>query len=610
MRYILLFILFPFLVSAQSQLTETHTAVFFQNSLSKTEQLVTLEKLGISMENLIQFGSRNVVFVPKDVVSEEVLKTVGTVEYVSPVFTNSKNGFVTYTPSFFVKLRSANDLDLVYREAEKMGVQVIGANRFNADIIELRTTKFGIDAQEAVNLLKATRLFEIVSPNLMHTVSDCSVDDPRYNKQWNLKNEGTGTQGNGTIGADMNVEAAWELTTGSPNIKIAILDSGVDTLHPELLGKLRPGFDAFEAGTNGYPTPNFDNDGHGTACAGIAAANTNNAEGIAGVCQDCEVIPIRIFEYVDFGSPLGITPWSTTDVFMTGIGWMWQEGDADVSSNSWGVPDGLLALFPGGDTLVNAVIDNAIDLGRGGLGIPMLFSSGNDGITDTIPIWPARYERTIAVGATSMCDEHKTPTSCDGESWWAGNWGEGLDVSAPGVRIATIDMLGANGFHNTQYYDSFNGTSAACPNAAGVMALMLSQTPSLPEWLARKVLSTTSDKVGGYDYSTWKAAGAWSEELGYGRINAYNAVAYGASSVSELSTEKNVLIETHATYHVVRTSDNLLTEWQLFDINGRMIRTGNDAGAINISHNGLSTGIYALRLRNEKMQETVKLLVR
>ena len=566
-----------------------------------------LNKLGAPTDKVTQFGSRNVVFIPKELVEVNALKSAEEVEYVSPVFTNSKSEFVTYASSFFVKIKSENDLDLVNREAEKIGIEVIGANRFNADIIELRTNKFGMDAIEAVNLLKATNLFEIVSPNLMHTISDCTVDDPRYNKQWNLKNDGTALQGNGTIGADINVEPAWELTTGSPNIKIAILDSGVDTLHPELLGKLLPGFDAFGAGTKGYPTPNYDSDGHGTACAGIAAASTNNAEGVAGVCQDCQVIPIRIFEYQEL---LGaIQPWSTTDVFVEGLSWMWQEGNADISSNSWGVPDDLLALFPGGDLLVNAVIDDAVEQGRGGLGIPMIFSSGNDGITDTIPIWPARYEKTIAVGATSMCDEHKTKTSCDGETWWSGNWGEGLDVSAPGVRVATIDMLGANGFHNTQYYDSFNGTSAACPNAAGVMGLMLSLTPSLPEWLARKVLGLTSDRVGGYNYSTWKPAGGWSEELGYGRINAYNAVSYGASAIGDLSPKNEVLIETHADYHLVRTAGNLLTEWQLFDINGRMVRAGNDAGAINVSHNNLSTGIYALRLRNNKTQEIVKLLV-
>jgi subtilisin family serine protease len=609
MKYILLLAFLPLLTFAQSQLTETHKAVFFHSNVSKTEQIVAFEKLGVPKDELTQFGSRNVVFIPKGLVNVNVLKSTEEVEYVSPVFTNSKSEFVTYSSSFFVKLKSENDFDLVEREAKKMGVQVIGANRFNADIIELQTSKFGIDAIDAVNHLRSTHLFEIVSPNLMHSVSDCSVNDSLYSQQWNLKNEGTAVQGNGTVGADINVEPAWELTTGSASIKIAILDSGVDTLHPELLGKLLPGFDAFGAGTNGYPIPNFDSDGHGTACAGIAAASTDNAEGIAGVCPECQVIPIRIFEYVDFGSPLGVMPWSSTEVFVDGLSWMWQEGDADISSNSWGVPDDLLVAFPGGDLLVNAIIDDAVEQGRGGLGIPMLFSSGNDGITDTIPIWPARYERTIAVGATSMCDEHKTQTSCDGETWWAGNWGEGLDVSAPGVRVATIDMLGANGFHNTQYYDSFNGTSAACPNAAGVMGLMLSLTPTLPEWLARKVLSTTSDKVGGYDYSTWKEAGTWSEELGYGRINAYNAVSYGASSIEEYRTEKNFQVETHIGYHLLRRNDNTQIDWQLIDISGRIVRTGNDVSTIRINHNGLSNGIYALSLKSEKLQETIKLLI-
>lgn len=607
MKYILFILLLPFLATAQNQLSHTHTAVFFEEGITKNIQLQELLKLGIDAQNITQFGSRNVAFIAHTPEIENALLNHHGVAYMAPVFTNAKNEFVTYTPRFFVKLKNESDLHLLHREADKIGVQIIGANQFNADIIEIQTNKFGIDAQAAVQLLKATKLFEIVSPNLMHSVSDCSVDDPRYNKQWSLKNEGTPIQGNGTVGADMNVEAAWAITTGSPNIKIAIMDSGVDTLHPELVGKLRPGFDAFGAGTNGYPIPTYDSDGHGTACAGIAAAHTNNAEGIAGVCQDCEVIPIRIFEYQDI---LGtVQPWSETQVFIDGLSWMWQEADADVSSNSWGIPDALLAIFPGADTLVNAIIDDALDQGRGGLGTPMLFSSGNDGLTDTIPIWPARYERTIAVGASSMCDEHKSGFSCDGEAWWAGNWGEGLDVSAPGVRVATIDMMGANGFHNTQYYDNFGGTSAACPNAAGVVALMLSHTPTLPQWLVRKVLSSTSDKVGGYDYSTWKWAGAWSKELGYGRVNAYEAVAYGASSVAELSAEKNVLVQTHTNYHVIKPAHASKVEWVLFDINGRAVRTGTAVETITISHAGLSTGIYALQLRGTSMQETVKLLV-
>ena len=90
--------------------------------------------------------------------------------------------------------------------------------------------------------------------------------------------------------------------------------------------------------------------------------------------------------------------------------------------------------------------------------MPWFFSSGNDGVTDTIPLWPARIDITVAVNATSMCDERKSPSSCDGENW-AGNWGPGVDVSAPGVRIPAPDMLGTNGFHQTDYYNSFNGTA-------------------------------------------------------------------------------------------------------------------------------------------------------
>ena len=327
---------------------------------------------------------------------------------------------------------------------------------------------------------------------------------------------------------------------------------------------------------------------------------------MAGVCQDCKVIPIRVFNYeVILGE---VQPWSETQFFLNCMGWQAQN-DVDVSSNSWAVPDVLLALYPGSDTLVNAVIDQVVNGGRGGIGAPMLFSNGNDGVTDTIPLWPARYENTIAVGATSMCDEQKTPSSCDGESWWAGNWGNGLDVSAPGVKVATIDMLGSNGFHQTEYYNSFNGTSAACPNAAGAMALILSHTPTLPEWLARKTLAFGCEKVGGYFYGTWKENGPWSYELGYGRINAYNSVVYGASAVDEIETRIGVIVETHVDQHVIRTSENVQLDWSLIDINGRLVSFESNESSIAIRHQELSSGIYALRLRTEKNQETVKLII-
>ena len=606
LKYILL-VLLPLSAFSQSELSHTHSAIFFNDDVERNERLDLLKKHGWSESiELSEFHYKSTVFVPVNSINLEALRTESVVEYISPLYSNSKRQFVTYKPTFFVRLRDVNDLEILEVEAAKIGVEILGANRFTSAIIELKTNKYGIDAIEAVNALKSTGLFRTVSPNLVHSVSDCSVDDPRYDRQWHLQNDGTSIQGNGTIGADMDVEAAWEVTTGSTDITIVIVDSGIDTLHPELEGKLLPGFDAMGDGTNGYPTPNYDSDGHGTSCAGIAAANTNNTLGVAGVCHDCKVIPIRVFNYeVILGE---VQPWSETQFFLDCMGWQTQN-DIDVSSNSWAVPDVLLALYPGSDTLVNAVIDQVVENARGGLGAPMLFSSGNDGVTDTIPLWPARYENTIAVGATSMCDEHKTPTSCDGENWWAGNWGEGLDVSAPGVRVATIDMLGSNGFHNTEYYNSFNGTSAACPNAAGVMALVLSHMPTLPQWLARKVLAFGAEKVGGYDYSTWKENGGWSLELGYGRVNAYNSVVYGATSVNEIGADSEVLVETHLEKHVIKTNTAATVNWQLISMNGQVVKSGANFESINISHAGLSAGVYALSINGEKLQTVVKFII-
>ena len=79
----------------------------------------------------------------------------------------------------------------------------------------------------------------------------------------------------------------------------------------------------------------------------------------------------------------------------------------------------------------------------------------------------------------------------------------------------------------------------------------------MPQWLARKVLNKGSKKVGGYDYSTMKEDGGWSEELGYGRINAYNSLVYGATSVSENESKIEVLVETYSNRYVIRLVDNL-----------------------------------------------------
>lgn len=118
-------------------------------------------------------------------------------------------------------------------------------------------------------------------------------------------------------------------------------------------------------------------------------------------------------------------------------------------------------------------------------------------------------------------------TSCDGEFWWGSNFGNEIDIVAPGVKIFTTDISGSNGYNTGDYKSDFNGTSSACPNAAGVAALVLSVNPNFTQAQVREILETTTDKIGNTPYNlTFQNYGAtqtWNNEVGYGRLNAYSA---------------------------------------------------------------------------------------
>ena len=382
-----------------------------------------------------------------------------------------------------------------------------------------------------VDKLQQDKRVAFAEPNFIRELKPCT-NDSFFTSQWAIKNQG---YWGGTMGADMKVEPAWDIATGN-GIKVAIIDEGVDLTHPDLQANLLTGFDATGNSSNGAPS---GNDAHGTACAGIVAAIANNTIGIAGVAHNCRVIPVRI-AYSN-GFPFGDArrKWITADTWIAnGINWSWQNG-ADVLSNSWG----------GGSysSTIATAVTNAVTNGRSGKGCVVLFASGN---ANGAVSFPATLANVIAVGASSMCDERKSPISCDGELW-GGNYGSGLDVMAPGVNIYTTDIHGSAGYNSGDYRANFNGTSSACPNAAGVIALVLSANPNLTGQQARDILETTCDKVGGYTYASSVAGqpnGTWSNDAGYGRINA--ATALCKALVNNLSISGNSSLCTTATYTV------------------------------------------------------------
>lgn len=486
--------------------------------------------------------------------------------------------------------------------------EFVAEHNFRAHTIIPNMYIYTSDVHSSDELASEKELFaahpsvERVSYNQVFTI-DATVNDPLYPRQWAIENTGSSLQYSGTPDADMSVDSAWLISTGDPNIKIAILDSGVDTLHEDLTGILLPGFDgcADSTGdTQGYPTPNFDSDGHGTCCAGIVAAKGDNGIGTAGVSYGSKIIPVRIFYYVNYGTGIGVQATTSTDALVSGAAYAWRLADADIMSVSAGLSQLFIAALQIDTAAVSAEINEAHTDARNGKGIAMFFSSGNDDVDDVL--WPASLPATIAVGATSMCDERKNPSDCSSENW-GGSYGAGLDVSAPGVKISTTDMTGSNGYSGGDYTYTFNGTSAACPNAAGVGALLLAVNVNLHAEDVRDIINTTADRVAGYTYDSTSIHGTWNVEMGHGRVNAHAAVVmaqtYLPSNVNELSYLE-VRMHPNPTSGMLQfVSDETIVKAEIIDLFGRKLKelTGNNIQAIDASD--LQNGEYLIRLSTE-----------
>ncbi|MGB6641561.1 MAG: S8 family serine peptidase, partial [Thermoanaerobaculia bacterium] len=234
----------------------------------------------------------------------------------------------------------------------------------------------------------------------------------------------------------------------------------------------------------------------GTACAGIVVGQSDRAKGLA---PGVRLVAARIAKSDDRGFWV-FDDFETADA----IDWAWEKAKSDVLSNSWGGG-------PPADVIANA-FGRARTQGRGGKGAVVVVAAGN---SQSQVDFPGNLEGVLTVGASNQWDERKTRSSKDGESWWGSNYGDELDLLAPGVRITTTDIWGPRGYSTKAVTSTFNGTSAAAPHVAAAAGLMLSAKPELTEDRVRAIIKQTADAL---------SQGDQPRLVGSGRLNAYMAV--------------------------------------------------------------------------------------
>ncbi|WP_428304787.1 S8 family serine peptidase [Lacipirellula sp.] len=364
--------------------------------------------------------------------------------------------------------------------------------------------------------------------------------DPLLANQWHLINTGQEVGSPdwqpiyGVPGNDVNVAPVWMMRGGlgytGAGVNVAVIDSGVQTNHPDLaanISKTIPGYNVAGSGSNANPTPNQDGGPHGTAVAGIIAAVANNGIGGTGIAPGASIIPIR------FLAPT-LNQNATVDAFRYRI------QDIDITNNSWGSA-AERTLSPLSTAEVNALRDSII-FGRGGLGVIHVFASGNSAGSSLQPgfggatgndssiydgFQNSRY--TITVGGY---DHDGMYVNEDGTITGYPEAGPNVLVVAPtgsnanqqiaddqgiGSGIYTTDLTGTytsglGGYnvppHPTQgeiydrdflpdgnYTSRFNGTSASAPMVTGVIALMLEANPNLSWRDVQEILVRSARQV-------------------------------------------------------------------------------------------------------------------
>lgn len=336
-------------------------------------------------------------------------------------------------------------------------------------------------------------------------VADVFPNDPEFSRQWSLFNNGVPDTGTSfdtcpdnvawCAGADIRAPEAWSIEQGSPDVIIAIIDSGVYP-HVEFADRLLLGKNTVDGTTD-----TIDGCPHGTHVAGIAAAAGNEPDvpcpteaepgkmcGVAGVNWNAKILPVKVLGLN--GQPCR----GSANDLAEGITWAVDHGATvlNISLQFYDVAGLDLVL-----------IENALNYATDAGALVIAAAGNGQPRGPGVVAFPAVLPQAMAVSATTACDELATVAT----TGWKSNFGPELDIAAPGD-----DIYSTWTFNN---YRCLFGTSMATPHVVGVASLIMSNAPELTVTSVRNILTSSSVDLG---------PEGWDEFYGYGRLDAYNAL--------------------------------------------------------------------------------------
>ncbi|TCO50507.1 subtilisin family serine protease [Kribbella antiqua] len=382
--------------------------------------------------------------------------------YRPPVATKRSPATPQYEPnSVMVKFKKSASASA--RKSAVSKLRTTTEDSVSAGVVKLTGS---VSAPELLKKVKADKTVELASLNYVRRISATPNDDyyPVF--------DGVGQS---PYLNTVRMPQAWDLSKSTGSQTVAVLDTGVDAGHPDLAGRLVPGYNAI---TNVAQTP-VDDNGHGTMTLGIIAANTNNTIGIAGVGWSAKAMPVKVLDAEGSGYD---------DDIAEGIDWAVAHGAKVINMSLGG---------PGDNAVLHDAVKNAV-----AKGVVVVVAAGNDG-TD-VPQFPASYSEVIAVAAAN-----EGGALTDFSSY--GNW---VDVAAPGWNIISTGVRSMTPAGYDPYWYC-TGTSCSAPIVTGIAALVKNKWPSwTPAQIAARIKTTARD------------AGPRGADpyYGYGNVDAYAAL--------------------------------------------------------------------------------------